>query len=103
MKNHDVQTRLAYARAGAAVLRTLRLVGKPMHYHEFAMAIGLLRDGEPWEPHRRQIQDILNLIAAAERQPGVGTNMVPLAFELVVAGDNLPDQGSWKTSRIVSD
>jgi hypothetical protein len=47
--------------------------------------------------------DILNLIAAAERQPGVRSKAVPLAFELVVAENNMPDQDSWKTSRIVSD
>jgi hypothetical protein len=103
MKNHDVQARLGYARAGVAVLRTLRLVGKTMHHHEFAMAIGLVHDGEQWEPHRQQVQDILILIAAAERQPGVLSKAVPLAFELVVAENNMPDQNSWKTSRIVSD
>jgi hypothetical protein len=103
MKSHDVQARLAYARAGVVVLRTLRLLGKSMHYHEFAMAVGLIHDGERWEPHRQQVIDILNLIAAAERQPGVLPNTVPLAFELVVDESNGPDQDSWKTSRIVSN
>jgi hypothetical protein len=103
MKNHDVQAHLGYARAGVAVLRTLRLVGKTMHHREFAMAIGLVHDGEQWEPHRQQTQDILSLIAAAERQPGVRSKAIPLAFELIVAENNIPDQDFWKTSRIVSD
>jgi uncharacterized protein (UPF0147 family) len=103
MKNHDVQARLTYARAGVAVLRTLRMVGKTINYREFAMATGLIHDGEQWEPHRQQIHDILNLIAAAERQPGVRSKAVPLALEMVVAESNMPDHDSWKTSRIVSD
>jgi hypothetical protein len=67
--NHDVHARLGYARADVVVLRTLRSVGKTMHQHEFAMAIGLVHDGEQLEPHRQQIQDILGLIAAADGSP----------------------------------
>jgi hypothetical protein len=105
MKTIDVQARLGFARAGVAVLRTLRVMGKTMRYRDFAAAIDIIRDGESWheERHGPLVRDILVLIAAVERHGGVHTSSVPLPFDLVVPQTGEPSQAFWKTSKIVSD
>jgi hypothetical protein len=97
----DVQARLEYARAAVAVLRALRIVDKTMRYSEFAAAIGLISDGDHWQPwHRQQIGDILNLIAATERQAGQNTGVNPLQFERIV-NEHGPGTGFYRTARLV--
>jgi hypothetical protein len=69
MKRVDVQARLEYARAAVAVLRALKISDRTMRYGEFAKAIGLIADNEPWEVwHRNQVSDILRIVAAVEHQ-----------------------------------
>jgi hypothetical protein len=71
MKTLNVQDRLEYARAAVAVLRALHMSKKTMRYGDLARAIGLMSESEGWKAwHRTQITEILNLVAAAERQGG---------------------------------
>ncbi len=103
MKTLDVQARLEYARAAVAVLRALRIAGQTMRYREFATVIGLMADGEEWKPwHRQQIGDILNLVAATERQAGSNAEIEPLQFERIVTEDGTPGAGFYKTAKIVT-
>jgi hypothetical protein len=78
-KTIDVQARLEYARAAVAVLRSLRIAHSTMRYAELPTAIGLKSVGDAWQPwHRQQIRDILNLVAATERQAGKNAGTDPL-------------------------
>lgn len=103
MKTLDVQDRLEYARSAVAVLRALQITGKTMRYGEFAKAIGLISDTENWQPwHRQQIAEILNLVAAAERQGTKNSNIEALEFERIITGKtSAPGKGISKESRIV--
>jgi hypothetical protein len=75
-----------------------------MRYGEFAEAIGLIPDGGKWEPwHRQQIRDILNLMAATERQCGQNAGTVQLQFDRVVNEDGQPGKGFHKEARIVTE
>lgn len=104
MKTLDVQARLEYARAAVAVLRALKIADRTMRYGEFAKAIGLMADGEGWQPwHRQQIGDILNLIAAAEKQAGENTGIEPIQFERIVTAQGEPGIGFYKSSKIVRE
>jgi hypothetical protein len=103
MKTLDAQARLEYGRAAIAVLRALRLKNVTMRYNEFARAIGLITEDETWEPwHRNQTADILNLVAAVERQAGENTGGEPLEFHRIVRQDGTPGEGFYRTSRIVT-
>lgn len=94
MKTLDVQARLEYGRAAVAVLRALKIANSTMRYGEFAKAIGLMADGEDWQPwHRQQIGDILNLIAATERQAGQHTGVDLLEFDRIVTAQAEPGAG----------
>jgi hypothetical protein len=69
MKALAVQSRLEYARATVAVLRTLKITQTTMRYIDLARSIGLMSDHDRWEPRlRQQIEDILQLVAAARLQ-----------------------------------
>lgn len=104
MKTLDVQARLEYGRAAVAVLRALKIADRTMRYGEFAKAIGLMADGEDWQPwHRQQIGDILNLIAATERQAGQHTGIDPIQFERIVTAQGEPGAGFHRSSRIVRE
>jgi hypothetical protein len=103
MKTLSVAERLDYARATIAVLRALKITQTTMRYIDLARSIGLMSDTDKWEPRlRQQIEDILQLAAAAERQKGGGANPDndPLEFERVVTKDGEPGQGVVKASRI---
>jgi hypothetical protein len=103
MKTIDVQARLEYARAAVAVLRALRITGGTMRYGQLANAIGLISDGERWEPwHRQQIRDILNLVAATENQSGPNSGLEPLQYERIVNKAGEQGIGFHKTSKIVT-
>src|SRR5215212_6604349 len=55
-KTVDVQARLEYARAAVAVPRALRIIKGTMRYGEFAVAIGLISEGDKWRSwHRNQL------------------------------------------------
>jgi hypothetical protein len=58
-----------------------------------------MSDSESWEAwHRNQIKDILNLVAATERQAGENSGIEPLQFERVVTkGSGEPGAGFHKT------
>lgn len=104
METLDVQARLELARAAVAVLRSLRIADRTMRYSEFATAIGLIPDGGRWQPwHRQQIRDILNLVAATERQAGKNTDVEPLQFQRIVNEQGQPGEGVYKTSKITTD
>ena len=61
MKTLTVEDRLSFARATAAVLRSLSVTDRTMRYKELAVAIGLMRADDKWEVwHRNQITEILN-------------------------------------------
>lgn len=101
MKTLAVEDRLGFARATAAVIRSLSATDRTMHYKELAIAIGLLGMDEKWEVwHRSQISEILNLTAAAEHQ---GSRSPMLEFDRVVRQDGQPGSGVHKFSRIVSE
>jgi hypothetical protein len=103
MKALDVQSRLEFARAGASVLRALALLKTTLRYADFATAIGLKRESDRWEVwHRQQVSDILNLIAATERDAGKKTGSALLQFELVVTGSGSPGAGVHSVSKIVT-
>jgi hypothetical protein len=103
MKTLDVQARLDYARAAVAVLRALKIADKTMRYGELSAAIGLKSDDDNWQPwHRQQIRDILNIVAATERQAGENTGVEPLQFERIVNEDGQPGAGFYKKSKIVN-
>ncbi len=98
-KTLDVQARLEYARAAVAVLRSLRIADRTMRYGEFASAIGL---GDKWQPwYRQQIADILNLVAAAEKQGGDNAGIEPLQFNRIVTAEGVPGKGVSRSSKIV--
>lgn len=102
MKVLDVQTRLELARAGASVLRAMALLKTTMRYKDFATAIGLKREGEAWKVwHRKQVSDILYLIAATERTTGKRTGSAPLKYDLVVTESGSPGAGFHSTSKII--
>jgi hypothetical protein len=103
MQALDVQDRLEYARSAVAVLRSLQITGKTMRYGEFAKAIGLISDTEIWKPwHRQQIAEILNLVAAAEKQGSKSPDIDPLEYERVITGKtSRPGKGIVRESRIV--
>ncbi|HEX4157548.1 MAG TPA: hypothetical protein VHY79_03665 [Rhizomicrobium sp.] len=104
MKTLDVQARLEYARAAVAVLRALNILNMTMTYGQFAVAIGVMSKGEKWEVwHKNQINVILNLTAAAERQ-GRSPDSEPLEFEkLVRQSDGESGEGFYRKSRIVQE
>jgi hypothetical protein len=81
----DIQDRLQYARAAVAVLRALKITGSTMRYGDLARAIGLIPDGGRWEAwHRQEVADILQLVAAVERQGTGKEGAEPLEFERIV-------------------
>jgi len=101
MKTLAVEDRLGFARATAAVLRSLSATDRTMSYKELAIAIGLMGSGERWEAwHRSQISEILDLTAAAEHQ---GSSAATLEFDRVMRQDGQPGSGVHKFSRIVSE
>jgi hypothetical protein len=96
MKKLDVQTKLAFASAGVAVLRALKFAGKTMTYRDFADAIGLMQGDDGWKAwHRSQVSSILYLISAAE---GKKTS---LDFSLVHDQKGKHGQGLGKKAKIV--
>lgn len=100
-KKIDVQARLDLARAAVAVLRSLHLTGGTMRYGQLARAIGLIADGDAWQPwHRQQVRDILVLIAATEHQAGKNVGSEQVHFECIVNEHGQPGTGFYKTSRI---
>jgi hypothetical protein len=103
MKSLDVQSRLEYARAGVAVIRALSLAGAKISYGNFASAIGLISDGDKWQPwHRQQVRDLLDIIAVAEKTAGAKTGTQPTKFDVIVAvSTGEPGAGITKTSKIV--
>jgi len=106
MDTLNVQDRLEFARYAAAVLRALKIIDKTMRYNEFAKAIGLMSDSDQWEArHRQQVEAILHIVAAVERQQwgGGGTDLEPLEFERIVTEDGQPGTGIVKNSRIVTE
>jgi hypothetical protein len=104
MKTLSVGERLEYARATVAVLRTLKITNRKIRYIDLACAIGLMSDVDVWEPRlRQQVENILQLAAAAERQKGGGKDSknAALEFERIVKGkDGEPGPGIQKESRI---
>jgi hypothetical protein len=105
MEGLDVQDRLEYSRAAVAVLRSLKITGSTMRYGELARAIGLIPDGGRWEPwHRQQIADILQLVAAAERQGHAKAGAEPLDFERIVTAETgKAGAGVVKNSKITRE
>jgi hypothetical protein len=102
MKPLDVQARLEFARAGAAVLRALALVDKTMRYHQFGIAVGLIADDAKWEPwHRQQVQDVLNIISAVEDTANKNSGTARLEYERIVNESGEPGAGITKKSKIV--
>ena len=106
MKRLNVQDRLEYARCAVAVLRALKITDRTMRYNELARAIGLMSDNDRWEPwHRQQIEAILQIAAAVERQRwgGEATDIEPLEFDRIVTEDGQPGAGVTKDSRIIRE
>lgn len=101
MKTLDVQARLEYARAGVAVLRALQIRDGKMRYNEFGKAIGLIADEDHWQAwHRQQVDGILRLIAAAEKQAGKNAGVAPIEYSRILNEKGVPGAGIRKPSRI---
>ena len=102
MKKIDVQARLEYARYAVAVLRTLKILDREMSYKEFGNAIGLIADGEKWEPwHQQQTRDTLDLVAATERK-AVNTPTEALEFNRIINyRKGKSGKGILKSSKLV--
>jgi hypothetical protein len=84
VKKIDVQTRREYARCAVAVLRTLKLAHTKMSCKNLGLTVGLIADGEKWEPwHQQQTRDIVNIAAAVERHAGT-TDTEPLEFGRII-------------------
>jgi hypothetical protein len=99
----NVQDRLECARAAVAVLRALKISNITMRYNEFAKAIGLIPDTESWlVQHKQQVEAVLHIVAAVERQRwgGTGTDIESLEFDRVVGEDGKPGPGITRNSRI---
>lgn len=103
MEGLDVQDRLEYARAAVAVLRALKITDSTMRYGELARAIGLIREGGRWEAwHRQQVADILQLVAATERQGHAKEGAEALEFDRIVTAETgKAGAGVTKNSRII--
>ena len=66
----------------------------------------LMSDNDRWEPwHRQQIEAILQIAAAVERQRwgGEATDIEPLEFDRIVTEDGQPGAGVAKDSRIIRE
>ncbi len=75
-----------------------------MRYKDFGIAIGLIPDGEKWEPwHRQQVADILNIIAATERTVEKASSTAPAEIDRIVNESGEPGTGFEKKSRIVRE
>jgi hypothetical protein len=100
----DVQSRLEFARAAVAALRTLQIKNTEMTYGEFAKAIGLLSDDDHWKAwHRQQVRDILNLVAATQRKSGPKVKIKALDFNRVVnAKDRKPGRGLYDSTTLIT-
>lgn len=102
-KRLDVKERLEFALAAVAVLRSLQISDRKMQYKELAQAIGLIPFGGKWEPwHQQQVPDILQIVAAVERQAGMKTGTTPIDFGRIVTKDGEPGKGVTRDTRIVS-
>ena len=102
-KRFDVRDRLQYAMATISVLRSLALTDRTMQYGQLAQAIGLIPPTGAWKVwHRQQIAEILQIIAAVERQAGPNTGAARVEFERIVAKDGKPGAGVTRDTRIVS-
>jgi hypothetical protein len=96
MKTIDVQTKLALASAGVAVLRAVKFAGTTMTYRDFAGAIGLMYGDDGWKVwHRSQVTEILYLMSAAA---GKRTD---LDFSLIHDQKGHHGQGLGRKARIV--
>jgi hypothetical protein len=102
VKKIDVQSRLEYARCAVAVLRALKLLDAEMTYKNFGNAIGLISDGETWQPwHQQQTRDVLNLAAATERQAAVTLTEKLDYHRIINARKGKAGKGIEKASRLV--
>jgi hypothetical protein len=102
-KRLNVSQRLQHAVTALAVLRSLELTDQTMQYGQLARAIGLIPPGGSWKPwHRQQVAEILQVIAAVEKQAGEGAGLVPIQFERIVTKGGQPGTGVTRNTRIVS-
>ncbi len=102
-KRLDVRARLEYALAAVSVLRSLELTNRTMQYKHLGLAIGLISPETGWKPwHRQQIAEILQVVAAVERQAGSKTGTAPIQFATIVTADGQPGAGVTRDTRIVS-
>jgi hypothetical protein len=104
MKTLNVQDRLEYARCAVAVIRALKILGiKEMRYQQFGRAIGLIADGERWQPwHRQQVEAVLQAAAAIEKQHwgGEDKKIERLEFDRIVTDTGKPGTGIAKSTRL---
>jgi hypothetical protein len=102
-KRLDVRARLEYALAAVSVLRSLELTSRTMQYKHLGLAIGLISPEIGWKPwHRQQIAEILQVVAAVERQAGPKTGAAPIQFATIVTAEGQPGAGVSRDTRIVS-
>ncbi|MCJ2043804.1 hypothetical protein MKK58_04535 [Methylobacterium sp. J-078] len=102
-KRLNVSERLQFAISAVAVLRSLELTDNTMQYGQLARAIGLIPSTGSWKPwHRQQVAEILQVVAAVERQSGNNSAAAPVQFERIVTKDGQPGAGVTRDTRIVS-
>lgn len=105
MKTLDVQERLTFARAAAAVIRSLEIRNTEMRYEELGRAIGLIADDEKWQAwHQQQVKALLIIVAAVERQGLGGRSKTTklLNFNRIITKNGKPGAGVAKVSRIIT-
>lgn len=96
----DVQKRIECMLAGVQVIRMADKFDRTLTYQEFAKEVGLMGRAERWQPwHRKQVSDILDAIAAVDRQGGGST----INFRRIVnAATGQSGSGVEHESRITS-
>jgi hypothetical protein len=78
MQKLDAVQRVWLAAAAISALKALETTDSTLTHFEFARAIGLVGENDPWQAwHRTQISDVLNLASAADRQANGGEETLP--------------------------
>jgi hypothetical protein len=99
----DTKRVLECALAGISVLRALKATDSKLTYGQFARAIGLLGDNDPWKiQYRDQVADVLNVISAIDKMTSADLTGCETDFNVLMnARTEEPGAGINHTSRLV--
>ena len=94
------EDRLMSAFAAKSVLRTLQRSDSILTYQQFAEAIGLKAESEPWHPrYRQQVTSVLSLLAAVEKQAHEEASPF---HRIVNANTGKPGAGVRRDTRLIA-